>query len=321
LLRSEEFDNASWVNLNTTESSNVAVAPNGTSTADKLIENSGAGFKSIDQTLAISALTYTFSIYVKTVERSIVQLLWSGGASTNFANFNLATGTVTAGTYTSATITPAGSDWFRLSITSALAAGNYSGIVSLQTNASATRAASYTGDGTSGIYIWGAQIETGSTATAYILTTTAAVSVFESSWYNQTEGTVYHQGKTPTAVNNFFSIDDSTTGNRITSFMPSATEPYLFVSTAGSTAAYITSSAITAGSLFAQANAYKINDFAISTNGGVVSTDTNGNIPTVNKMIIGANVASDAYINGTIKRLAFWPVRLANPTLQAITQP
>jgi hypothetical protein len=38
-------------------------------------------------------------------------------------------------------------------------------------------------------------------------------------------------------------------------------------------------------------------------------------------MIIGANVASDAYINGTIKRLTFWPTRLPNATLVSITQP
>jgi hypothetical protein len=144
--------------------------------------------------------------------------------------------------------------------------------------------------------------------------------VFESSWYNQTEGTVYHQGRAPTAAN-FFSIDDGTVNNRITSYMTSATAPFLFVQTGGAAIANLTSSAITAGSLFAQADAYKATDFAISTNGGTVSTASTGAVPVVNKMVIGANVGGSAAVNGAIKRLTYWPTRLSNTTLQQITQP
>ena len=39
----------------------------------------------------------------------------------------------------------------------------------------AARLPSFTGDGTSGVYLWGAQIEAGSFASTYILTTTTAV--------------------------------------------------------------------------------------------------------------------------------------------------
>jgi len=336
LLRSEEFDNASWPNLNTTESSNVAVAPNGTLTADKLIENSGAGFKSIDQVLAISALTYTFSVYVKAVERSIVQLLWSGGASTNFANFNLATGTVTAGTYTSATITPAGSDWFRLSITSVLAAGTFSGIISLQTSASATRAASYTGNGTSGIYLWGAQLEAGASPTSYIPTTTATAtraadvasitgSAF-SSWYRQDEGTVFASVLVPTvapstALQTIYAISDGSTDNRISAYKRANADTSARLDV---TAATVGSALINAGT-FGLSNvivsAVRVNDFAVSLNGLAPVADTSGNVPSVNQINLGTYIGATSSLNGTIKRLTYWPVRLANPTLQAITQP
>ena len=336
LLRSEEFESASWINLNTTESSNVAVAPNGTLTADKLIENSGAGFKSIDQVLAISALTYTFSIYAKAVERSIVQLLWSGGASTNFANFNLATGTVTAGTYTSATITPAGSGWFRLSITSALAAGTYSGIVSLQTNASATRAASYTGDGTSGFFIWGAQMEAGAFPTSYIPTTTATATraadvasitgTAFSSWYRQDEGTVFAEWVKNGSSNfqTMAAFSDGTSNNLIalTHGSGAPTNNARFdVNTGGVsqvTLVLVTGSVV--GTSYKNTGTYKVNDFAAASNGGSPLTDTSGSIPTTSQLTIGANSGA-GFLNGTIKRLAFWPVRLANNTLQAISQP
>jgi hypothetical protein len=172
------------------------------------------------------------------------------------------------------------------------------------------------------------QLEQGAFATSVIATSTAtatrAADVASitgtnfSSWYNQTEGTVHCQGVSPSA-GNFFSIDDASVNNRITSFFDNATTPRFFVSASGSTSCNITSSTISAGALFAQANAYKINDFAISTNGGAVSTDTTGNIPTTNRMVLGVNVAAAGYINGTIKRLTYYPVRLPNATLQAIT--
>jgi len=334
ILRSEEFDNASWTNVSTTESGNVAVAPNGTSTADKLIENLGAGFKSIDQTVAISALTYTFSVYVKAVERSIVQLLWSGGASTNFANFNLATGTVTAGTYTSATITPAGSDWFRLSITSALAAGNYSGIVSLQTNASATRAASYTGDGTSGLFLWGAQLEAGAFATSYIPTTTATVTRAAdvasitgtnfSSWYNQTEGTVFGQFLRTALTNSqqgrVFSFSDGSNTNAIEIYQTGVSNPSAQI-IATTTQALWTPSGFTVGTSIKEVLGYQLNNSNASFNGSAETLDTACNIPTVTQARIGDRQDGVRNLNGTIQRLTYWPVRLPNPTLQAITQP
>ena len=173
------------------------------------------------------------------------------------------------------------------------------------------------------------QLEQGAFATSPILTSTAAAtraadvvsitgSAF-SSWYRQDEGTIYHQGSTASA-GNFFSIDDSTVSNRITSYFPAATAPALFIATGGATQANISSSAITAGSMFAQANAYKANDFVIVTNGGAASTDTSGSVPTVNRMVIGVNNFGTANINGTIKRLVFWPQRLPSSTLQSITQ-
>jgi hypothetical protein len=188
---------------------------------------------------------------------------------------------------------------------------------------------SVTYNGTSGVHAWGAQLEAGAFPTSYITTTTAAAtraadvvsitgSAF-SSWYNATEGTIYHQGATPTTAN-FFSIDDSTVNNRITSYLPTTTAPGFFVATGGVTQANIFSSTITAGSTFAQANSYKAANFAIAVNGGTVGTSSSGSIPVVNKMVIGANVFAGAYVNGTIRRLVFWPQRLANSTLQSITQ-
>ena len=270
---------------------------------------------------AATGQTWTASMYWKL----------AAGSATGAANWqlgiieNTAVGTfVTGAFYTQTTPTSAALITQRPTATRTLSGGVTVGLVSHTMNI--TVAGNTAIDFT--IRIGMPQLEQGAFATSVIPTTSATVtraadvvsitgSAF-SGWYNQTEGTVYHQGKTPT-VANFFSIDDNTVNNRITSYMTSTTAPFLFVQTGGAAIANLTSSAITAGSLFAQANAYKAADFAISTNGGTVSTASSGAVPVVNKMVIGASVGGGAPVNGTIKRLTYWPTRLANTTLQQIT--
>jgi hypothetical protein len=67
-----------------------------------------------------------------------------------------------------------------------------------------------------------------------------------------------------------------------------------------------------------QAGAYKVNDFAASVNGLAVATDVSGLIPSgVNKLDIGQS--SGAPLNGTISKIAYYPLRVTNGNLQALT--
>jgi hypothetical protein len=77
LLRSQEFDNASWARNAITVSANTTAttAPDGTSTADKFVENSGTSVHNNAQTItATSSTTYTVSIYAKAAERTWLAL-------------------------------------------------------------------------------------------------------------------------------------------------------------------------------------------------------------------------------------------------------
>ena len=182
------------------------------------------------------------------------------------------------------------------------------------------------------------QLEQGAFATSVIPTTSATVTRAAdvasvtgsnfSSWYNQTEGTVFADW-VKIGASNFqamATVSDGTTNNVISlghgSGAPTNNARF-DVNVSGSTQAsltLITGSIV--GTRYLNAGAYKANDFAAASNGGTPLTDATGTIPTTSQLVIGANgAANGGFFNGTIKRLTYWPVRLANLTLQSITTP
>jgi len=176
-IRSEEF-NLGWIIDNSTINANSTADPNGDITADALIENAGSGRKQVYQlTNYVIGTQYTISVFAKTNGR-VLQLNTSIaiGGTTAFANFNLTTGTLgTVGAGAdNATIEDYGNGWFRCSLTStSLATATSAHGISLIENDTDPRGYAYTGDGTSGIFIWGAQIEEASSPSLYLPTTTS----------------------------------------------------------------------------------------------------------------------------------------------------
>ena len=182
-----------------------------------------------------------------------------------------------------------------------------------------------------GLYLTGAQMEAGAFATSYIPTTTATVTRAAdvvsitgtnfSSWYNQTEGTVFANGSTSWAAGNFVGSSDNTNNNRIFIGIASGPVSRLLITTSGSSVAAITVP-YALNTLLRGAGGYKENSSQFAANGVLGTEDTNCTIPTVNKLSIGSNTtSSDFFLNGTIQRLTYWPVRLGDNVLQQITAP
>lgn len=65
LLRSEEFDNASWAKTNTTITPNDAIAPNGTQTAERLNATTASTARTYQDVTVTAGVSYTASIYAK----------------------------------------------------------------------------------------------------------------------------------------------------------------------------------------------------------------------------------------------------------------
>ena len=171
---SEQFDNAAWTKTISTITDNATTAPNGTTTADKLIAETGAGGlvqHRINQTTVSASGSNTFSVYAKKGEIEFIFLRIGLSA----AWFNLNDGSfsnVAAGVVASSV--NAGNGWYRLIITKASAVANEIVRINLSTGTGVT---DFIGNDTDGAFIWGAQYELNDIATDYIPTTTAAVSV------------------------------------------------------------------------------------------------------------------------------------------------
>ena len=71
---------------------------------------------------------------------------------------------------------------------------------------------------------------------------------------------------------------------------------------------------------YRSAIAYKADDFGLSSNGLTPTTDTSGTLPTITQLIIMGHVRFQNRLSGHVRRITYWPQRLANSTLQTLTQ-
>lgn len=170
VLQSQTFENASWSLSTATITANSIAAPDGTTTADTLTGGAGTVLKRIFQSITIAAGTHTFSVFAKAGTHNFIQLFY-GGTGTDYADFNVSTGTA-GNVQGTSSITSVGNGWYRCVHTFTANAQTLVAISLVDSNtASRGVSTSTTGD----VYLWGAQLELGSTANTYIPTTTTAV--------------------------------------------------------------------------------------------------------------------------------------------------
>ena len=191
LAYSEDFSNAYWAKSNVSVTSNAIASPTGSSNASKLVESATTAVhelnRSADPVLSSGLDNYiTFSIFAKAAERQYCYIRATGNTKRIAAVVDLSNGTfnVTNWSFTlnsSATVTAYPNGWYRITAT---AQSNYPPapgwfgafyVSPLDTYQSAGNVGgsgySYAGNGTSGIYIWGAHYEFGPGISDYYATT------------------------------------------------------------------------------------------------------------------------------------------------------
>jgi len=331
LTYSEDFGNGAWSKQNSSIATNTTVSPDGTLTGDKLIGNNATVNTEKFTNRSIYSYvgqTVTGSVYLKKAEYTWVQVnLYNSGAYSNRVWVNLDTGAV--GTNLSSipvTVTLAGDSWYRVALTATVQA---TGLAFLTVALADADGDLYTnvGDQSSGAYLWGAQLEQGSFPTSYIPTSgstvtraadVASLAVSEFG-YNQDQGTVVIERRfLSNAVNSNSGTDLLGDGNnkislRKTRFLINVNGSGQTDSGYGSPIDYVSFHKIGV--------AFKPNSVIGSTSGGLSAEDTSALIPDAVNTIQLNRVDTNAsfHINGHIKSIQYYPLRLSNAQLQALT--
>lgn len=342
---SEQLENsAAYITNDSSIQANVAVAPDGTQSADRLVENNGSVYPYIFQSgNGNYAASYTCSVYLKASGRSKAIIKIAGSTPANFCDgyADLASGNLAfsaqsaAGTAGNcqAFVRPVGNGWSRVAVSGVIdSAGGTGGIICQvipYVTASTNVDLPYPGDGTSGLLIWGFQLEAGGAPTSYIATTNAAATrgadsavVSAAGWFAPNGGSFWAVGE------KYFARPNGT--------LP-AEKIFALVSAAGEQASvsYINSGAFSAtlqaGTIQwnSSANPITQNHHKFVLNYGGITTPNlmvdgtqaqassgAGLVMNANSLQLGGS--GNENWNGFIKAITYWPARL--PDTEALRQ-
>jgi len=328
-LQSQTFG-TTWTQTRATVGSNAVVAPDGTTTADTIIEDGTAAndHQVLQSPTFVSGTVYTVSVWAKASNRIWLIMQLGAGAFSGVptCSFNLSTGVVgTAGGGGTSTITSFGNGWYRCTMT-ATATASAAAAFRLYVG-EGDNDATFNGLSQDSLYLWGAQVEAGAFPSSYIPTTTGSVARTADSCirtlgseFSATAGTVAVIGRASggqDAANNQFvyEFSDDTSNERDILFRPSAGDNARFNIIDGGVGQGPINDTFVNSTAFKHAAAFAANDMAVSFNGAAVQTDATVTLPTVTKLYLGSTVSSSLQMNGHILRFDYWPSRLPNTYL------
>lgn len=270
------------------------------------------------------------SFYVKADGRTWVSVLSNNGGTSFFDIGNGVVGTVSAGS--TGKIEELIGGWYRCTLYNSHSTfGAYVGL------ADANNSETYTGDGTSGVYLFMAQLETGNAATSPTFTditlaaegstTTRLADVVtgggDVNTFNSLEGVLYLEASAlsndltfrliaieGTAANDFINLGYTSNSN----------ETRARIEVGGVLSASMSAALSDETEINKIAFKYKLNDFALWVNGVEVATDILGNVftsETLNELSLNYNSLTPFY--GNTKAIQYYNTALSDSELATLT--
>lgn len=311
VLRSEQFENPSWIKSNggtgiaPIVTANQAISPDGTTNADLVVFNAGSNGASDFSSMMGSSFTatsqpYTFSVWMKTSDSSTktAQISISGAG---------------------ASIVSIDGTWRRFSTTWSASAGVWNPRIIIGLGATSTIAS---------LYVWGAQVEAGSSATSYIPTVASQVNrnadvvtitgANFSGWWKAGRGSAVVRARpgTVSGTRPWVQFDDAS-ANNIISLRGNTTNPELYIRASGSDQAQIDAGTIAANTSYRLAGAWATDSCAASVNSGTPVLDGVATIPGVTQARLGSDGTN--YLNGHLEAVEYYNERILNSTLQVVS--
>lgn len=315
-------------------SASAVTAPDGSTNARQSV-NPANTYSPYDNVTFVAGTAHSRSIFIHDSSTAVwVRWRINTAVASVSAYINLSTkafGVLDAG-FSNPVVTNVGGGWAKYSVTYKPAAGD-EGTRNVGLPAPAAgNGSSVVAPGV--IVMWGAQVEVGAFSTSYIKTDGAQVTRAAdpasmtganfSGWFNPTEGTIFSEYRTGGKLisGRVLAISRGTSNDliEIIGADGSGGGAYGSVRVGGSTQAAVPGTTpATQNTISRVALAYRQDDFAGSVNGGAAGIDTSGSIPTVDRMYIGARAATTEFLCGHVRRIAYYPRRLPDSALQALT--
>ena len=301
VTQSEYF--GAWTNdTNTSLTPNAIKSPSGFVDAYKM----SAGTSSARQarTLSLTASgNLVFSTYAKKGEYSVVQLTDAIDGNL-YANFDLENGVL--GNYNNCTpsIEDAGNDWYRCIITWTAAANINKVRISIAESKTQGRLVTFAGNGTDGIYIYGAQLEAGSYSSSLIPTHGAAVTrgadnpeQLDVTGLTGTYNTIYAEisiDDDSSSKQGKISLSNNTQNNRMTIYH-NVDDLYLLVTAGGTAYTSIThSNSLTVGTTFKVAAKKEDGKHALFVNGVKIGEESSTTPTGLTKFRFGNELSTNS---------------------------
>jgi hypothetical protein len=348
-VQSGNMSVAPWTPQRATLAGAAAVAPDGTTTATRITEDttaasshySGANVANIPVNAPITA-----TVYLRDATRRWAQfVLYDQTTGTNnvTANIDLVAGTISAAvaggvaTAASTSITSVGGGWYRVAVTATLSATATTGVIHRVLLCNALGVPSYTGDGASSLFVWGAQVETTQYATSYFPTTAATgiraaddVSIPVGAWFNAANSTLFGEFIYPRSADTAFGHDIAGLGDgsaiagaprMVIRAMDGFTTRCSYYSTASGTGV---GGNLPAPSLNMNPNKIAAAFTAVNSygalNGGAVITTVTGMPTGITLLAIGnQSPAGNSYLDAWVRKVWYWSSALSNAQLRTVT--
>ena len=321
---SEDFTDNSWDLLDATIENNSNLAtPEGINGVQELRENSDNDDHLIKSSGTFSLSDCSFSLFAKYKgnNRNIKLSLGTG----KYASFNLQEGYVfDVQSSAIAKIIKYSNGWYRCEISGNISSSKLNIILLNDTTEV------YQGDGASGVYIWGSQIEALSYATSYIPTngtaiTRAAESATDSgnaATFNDSEGVLMAEisALANDGGNRIISLSDGSQVSRVIIYYTSANNQINVISSTNSTnqfnSSFIVSDIKSSSKI---AIKYKNNDFSFWVNGIKVGTSTSGLAPIGLSELAFDNGSGGANFYGKTREVQYFDSALTDAQLETLT--
>lgn len=327
---SQDFSANNWTKVGITLTPGSVVAPDGSVTGSVVtMTASGYVLQSVTTVNGANA-SVSGSIYIKNVNCTSSDVLTinlsDGVVGTITMNFKPLDGSFVvpaasnSWSSVSRTVTNVGNGWWRIIFSGTTTQWTSGWLEVVSSNSGRSYA------------IWGAQIEAGSVPTSYIPTGAAAVTRAADDaralslppWFNYSEGTIcadFVPAVVPGTAQRWVFNIGANANNGSGVYFNAGDSPSLS-SGVSNTGDAQTVNVITRGVATRSAVSYAGNDSSISLNGGAVATGINFGATaavTAQALSLGHRGNFTRHLNGHLRRLAYYPRRVSNAALQALT--